>query len=187
VDKDTSSYSRVMQELVKAAWCNAQRACCKPAAYLLGCRSLSYFENTALFPLTDLFQRLLRFQTEDTPDEKLGKLEHALSQYRLPVEDTVPLFAPLLVLPLLNIAILRSICHHNVNAKRRWKLSSPSSWNLLNISLYSLSWKTCTGRTHRPLVSQPAHRANTDASLLVLLTCRLISNPVGATGPMSVR
>src|SRR5207253_10513558 len=26
------------------------------------CRSLSYFENTALFPLTDLFQRLLRFQ-----------------------------------------------------------------------------------------------------------------------------
>src|SRR5207244_1934697 len=28
------------------------------------CRSLSYFENTALFPLTDLFQRLLRFQAE---------------------------------------------------------------------------------------------------------------------------
>src|SRR5262249_16200385 len=38
------------------------------------CRSLSYFENTALFPLTDLFHRLLRFQAEDTPDEKLGKL-----------------------------------------------------------------------------------------------------------------
>src|SRR5262249_49724013 len=38
------------------------------------CRSLSYFENTALFPLTDLFQRLLQFHTEDTPDEKLGKL-----------------------------------------------------------------------------------------------------------------
>src|SRR5207245_53287 len=39
------------------------------------CRSLSYFENTALFPLTDLFHRLLRFQAEDTPNEKLGKLE----------------------------------------------------------------------------------------------------------------
>jgi predicted ATPase len=62
------------------------------------CRSLSYFENTALFPLTDLFQRLLRFQAEDTLDAKLEKLEHALSQYRLPVEDTVPLFAPLLSL-----------------------------------------------------------------------------------------
>jgi class 3 adenylate cyclase len=64
------------------------------------CRSLSYFENTALFPLTDLFQRLLQFQAADTPAEKLGKLEHALSQSRLPVEDMVPLFAPLLSLPI---------------------------------------------------------------------------------------
>ena len=35
------------------------------------CRSLSYFENTVLFPLTDLFHRLWQFQTEDTPDTKL--------------------------------------------------------------------------------------------------------------------
>src|SRR5262249_11811836 len=62
------------------------------------CRSLPYFENTALFPVTDLFQRLLRFQAEETPDEKLGKLEHALSQYRLPLEESVPLFAALLSL-----------------------------------------------------------------------------------------
>ena len=53
-----------------------------------------------MFPLTDLFQRLLQFQTEDTPDTKLEKLEQALSQYRLPLEETVPLFAPLLSLPL---------------------------------------------------------------------------------------
>jgi predicted ATPase len=63
------------------------------------CRSAEYAQNTALFPLVDLFQRLLRFQAEDTPDEKWAKLEHALSQYRLPVEETVPLFAPLLTLP----------------------------------------------------------------------------------------
>ena len=62
------------------------------------CRSLSYFENTSLFPLTDLFQRLLRFQSEETPNEKLGKLEQTLSQYRLPLEESVPLFAPLLSL-----------------------------------------------------------------------------------------
>jgi predicted ATPase len=64
------------------------------------CRSAEYSQNTTLFPLVDLFQRLLRFQTEDTPDAKLEKLEHALSQYRLPVEDTVPSFAPLLSLPI---------------------------------------------------------------------------------------
>ena len=64
------------------------------------CRSSEYSQNTALFPLTDLLQRLLQFQAEDTPDAKLGKLEQMLSQYRLPLGESVPLFAPLLSLAL---------------------------------------------------------------------------------------
>src|SRR5262249_4130811 len=64
------------------------------------CRSVEYYQNTALFPLVDLFQRILRFDTQETPNAKLEKLEHTLSQYRLPVQDTVPLFAPLLSLPI---------------------------------------------------------------------------------------
>jgi len=48
----------------------------------------------------DLFQRLLRFQAEETPDAKFGKLEQMLSQYRLPLEESIPLFAPVLSLPL---------------------------------------------------------------------------------------
>src|SRR5215468_8826259 len=64
------------------------------------CRSAEYYQNTALFPLTDLFQRLLQFQAEDTPNEKLAKLEQRLSQYRLPLEESVQLFAPLLSLPI---------------------------------------------------------------------------------------
>jgi predicted ATPase len=64
------------------------------------CRSSSYFENTALFPVTDLFQRLLRFEGEDIPEEKVGKLEQMLSQYRLPLEESVQLFAPFLSLPM---------------------------------------------------------------------------------------
>jgi class 3 adenylate cyclase/predicted ATPase len=64
------------------------------------CRSAEYSQNTALFPLMDLFQRLLRFQADETPDEKFGKLEQTLSQYRLPLGETVPLFAPFLTLPL---------------------------------------------------------------------------------------
>jgi class 3 adenylate cyclase len=64
------------------------------------CRSAEYYQNTALFPLTDLFHRLLRFHTADTPDVKLDKLEQALRQYRLPVEASVPLLAPLLSLPI---------------------------------------------------------------------------------------
>ncbi len=64
------------------------------------CRSVSYYQNTALYPVTDLFQRTLQWQQDETPDEKLGKLEQTLSQYRLPLEESVPLFAPLLSLPL---------------------------------------------------------------------------------------
>jgi len=63
------------------------------------CRSAEYYQNTALFPLGDLFQRLLRFEAHETPEAKLEKLAHALSQYRLPLEESVQLFAPLLALP----------------------------------------------------------------------------------------
>src|SRR5207237_4282449 len=45
-------------------------------------------------------QRTLQWQQDETPEEKFRKLEQSLSQYRLPLEETVPLFAPLLSLPL---------------------------------------------------------------------------------------
>src|SRR5262249_23145965 len=64
------------------------------------CRSVEYSQNTALFPLVDLFQRILRFEAHETADTKLEKLTHALSQYRQPLEESVQLFAPLLSLPL---------------------------------------------------------------------------------------
>jgi class 3 adenylate cyclase/predicted ATPase len=64
------------------------------------CRSLPYYQNTALYPLTDLFQRILQWQPDETSGQKLGKLEQALGQYRLPLEETVPLLAPFLSLPI---------------------------------------------------------------------------------------
>src|SRR5262249_52310412 len=60
------------------------------------CRSSEYYQNTALFPLVDLFQRLWRFDAHETPDAKLAKLENALSQYRLPLEKTGSLLSPTL-------------------------------------------------------------------------------------------
>ena len=64
----------------------------------LECRSSPYHQNTALYPITDLFQRMLQFQADDTPDEKLDKLAQELSRYRLPLVESVLLFAPLLSL-----------------------------------------------------------------------------------------
>ena len=64
----------------------------------LECRSSPYHQNTALYPITDVLQRMLQFQVDDTPDEKLDKFARELSRYRLPLVESVPLFAPLLSL-----------------------------------------------------------------------------------------
>jgi class 3 adenylate cyclase/predicted ATPase len=63
------------------------------------CRSFSSFQNTALYPLTEPLQRAFHWQQDATPEAKLATLEQALRPYRLPVAETVPLFASLFSLP----------------------------------------------------------------------------------------
>ena len=65
----------------------------------LECRCSPYHTNSALYPVIDLWQRVLRFETAEAPADKLHKLEQMLAQYRLPLAETVPLFAALLSLP----------------------------------------------------------------------------------------
>ena len=45
-------------------------------------------------------QKLFEFRREDSPDEKLGKLERVMEQYNFSLEETVPLFASFLSTPL---------------------------------------------------------------------------------------
>jgi len=142
------------------------------------CRSSSYYQNTTLFPLTDLFQRLLRFQAEDTPDVKWEKLAQMLNQYRLPVEETVPLLAPLVSLslseeryPLLNLSPPR----------QRQKTLETIVAILLELAerqpvlfiLEDLHW---TDPTTLALLNLVIEQIPT-ASLLTLLTCRPTFQP----------
>jgi predicted ATPase len=137
------------------------------------CRSSEYYQNTALFPLTDLFPRMLRFHAEDTPDEKLGKLAQMLSQYRLPLEESVPLLAPVLSLslpenryPLFNMSPQR----------QRQKTLETIVAILLELAehqpvlfiLEDLHW---TDPSTLELIGLLLDQTPT-ASLLVLLTCR---------------
>jgi predicted ATPase len=137
------------------------------------CRSAEYSQNTALFPLVDLFQRVLQFDAHETSNAKLAKLEDALSQYRLPLEETVPLFAPLLALPLpenhyppLNLSPQR----------QRQKTLETIVAILLELAehqpvlfiLEDLHW---TDPTTLELLNLVLDQTPT-ASLLVLLTCR---------------
>src|SRR5712691_6462084 len=65
----------------------------------LECRCSPYHINSALYPVIDLWQRVLQFETAEAPADKLHKLEQMLAQYRLPLAETMPLFAALLSLP----------------------------------------------------------------------------------------
>jgi TOMM system kinase/cyclase fusion protein len=73
----------------------------EPQAWLTPCQCSPYYQNTALYPLIELLERVaLRFEREESPPQKRGKLEGFLVQYGLPLAEAVPLFAALLSLPL---------------------------------------------------------------------------------------
>src|SRR5678816_2392178 len=73
----------------------------EPQAWLTPCQCSPYHQHSALYPMIDLLERVaLRFEREESPPQKLSKLEGFLVQYGLPLAETVPLFATLLSLPL---------------------------------------------------------------------------------------
>jgi predicted ATPase len=73
----------------------------EPQAWLTPCQCSPYFQNTALYPMINVLERVaLRFEREESPTQKLRKLEGFLVQYGLPLAETVPLFTSILSLPL---------------------------------------------------------------------------------------
>ncbi len=62
-------------------------------------RCSPYYQNSALHPVIEHLQRLLRWQKEDTPKTKADKLRTTLARYRFPQADTLALFTALLSLP----------------------------------------------------------------------------------------
>src|SRR5207249_8980967 len=73
----------------------------EPQAWLTPCQCSPYHQNTALYPMIELLERVaLRFEREESPEQRLRKLEGFLVQYGLPLPETVPLLAVLLSLPL---------------------------------------------------------------------------------------
>ena len=73
----------------------------EPQAWLTPCQCSPYYQHTALYPWIELLERVaLRFAREESPPQKVRKLEGFLMQYGLPLAETVPLFATLLSLPL---------------------------------------------------------------------------------------
>jgi class 3 adenylate cyclase/predicted ATPase len=73
----------------------------EPQAWLTPCQCSPYHQNTALYPMIELLERVaLRFEREESPEQKLRKLEGFVVQYGLPLAEDLPLFAELLSIPL---------------------------------------------------------------------------------------
>ena len=78
-----------------------EQVAAEPQAWLTPCQCSPYHQNTALYPMIELLERVaLRFGREESPPQKLRKLEGFLVQHGLPLAEAVPLFAALLSLPL---------------------------------------------------------------------------------------
>jgi predicted ATPase len=79
----------------------AEQVAAEPQAWLTPCQCSPYHQNTALYPMIELLERIaLRFEREESPEQKRRKLEGFVVQYGLPLAETVPLFAALLSIPL---------------------------------------------------------------------------------------
>src|SRR5262249_35447192 len=62
----------------------------EPRAWLTPCQCSPYHQHTALYPLIDLLERVaLRFEREESPQQKVGKLEGFLVQYGLPLVEAM--------------------------------------------------------------------------------------------------
>ena len=66
----------------------------------LECRGSPYHQHSALYPVLELFEEVLQWRHDDTPETKGAKLETLLAQYDLPTHEIAPLLAELLGLSL---------------------------------------------------------------------------------------
>ena len=77
-----------------------EQVAAEPQAWLTPCQCSPYYQHSALYPMIDLLERVaLHFEREESPSQKLRKLERFVVQYGLPLAEVVPLFAALLSLP----------------------------------------------------------------------------------------
>ena len=58
-----------------------------------------FFQNTPLYPITDMLQQFVAVAADASAAERLAALERALAVTALPLAESVPLVAPLLGLP----------------------------------------------------------------------------------------
>jgi class 3 adenylate cyclase/predicted ATPase len=83
-----SRLARVLKDHVAVERCLRWESRCSP-----------YHQDSALYPLIDLFERTLDFDRDDAPADRLTKLHAGLARYDLARPETLSLWAALLSMP----------------------------------------------------------------------------------------
>jgi class 3 adenylate cyclase len=71
-----------------------------PTALRIEYRCSPYHQHSAFYPVIAHLERVLAWRQDDTPADRLRKLEEAVRPYPLPLAEVIPLFAALLAVPL---------------------------------------------------------------------------------------
>lgn len=81
------------------AWFLQKIASASDPAIALRCSP--YFQSTPFYPIVEWLKRVIGFQRDDTPDERISRLrrlESLLGRFHIPQAETIPLLAALLAL-----------------------------------------------------------------------------------------
>jgi predicted ATPase len=71
-----------------------------PDAWMTPCQCSPYHQNTSMYPFIDLIERVvLKIHRQDSPRERLNKLEGMIVQYGLDARESLPVFAAYHSLP----------------------------------------------------------------------------------------
>lgn len=73
----------------------------EPHTWLV-CRCISYYKNSAFYPIINLINSQLKFGKNESNKDKLSKLEDSLSINDFDINETLPIIASLLSIPISN-------------------------------------------------------------------------------------
>jgi len=127
------------------------------AALRIEYRCSPYHQHSALYPVIAHLERALVWRQDDTPEDKLRKLEEALRPYQFPLAEVVPLFAALLSVPLCFTSYI--LFFYVLNSRYRSPLI-PALYLFSCLGL-SLAWAQARSRAAPMLSGTPPARETT--------------------------
>jgi class 3 adenylate cyclase/predicted ATPase/anti-anti-sigma regulatory factor len=142
----------------------------------LVCRCISYYKNSAFYPIINLINSQLKIGKNETSAEKIKKLEEALGVFDFDLNETVPIIASLISIPIIKPYRTLSLTPEKQKEKTiqillDWLIKS-SSRNPLLFVIEDVHWADSSTLEHLTLLLEKIDQAK----IFVILTSNSRSN-----------